>query len=231
MLAYRKFFIVVTVAFLAGIAGCSTVPKEAVELSNTVGRDIEEVHRSHRALAELYFDQMIDEVNSFVDKTYRPAFIAKFADEFKLDDKVKLIVREDPQKLMPVMTRFVTVATERIEKKRNELLTPIKAQRRDVLANIDMAYRQIQAAQAIVTGHLASVRKVHDVQNEMLAKVGLRDVRERIATKTSEVSKTVADFVNKGKKIDSGIDTAKGKIAKLDTAIAEVREKLSKLAN
>jgi hypothetical protein len=231
MLAYRKFFIVVTVVFLAGIAGCSTVPKEAVELSNTVGRDIEEVHRSHRALAELYFDQMIDEVNSFVDKTYRPAFIAKFADEFKLDDKVKLIVREDPQKLMPVMTRFVTVATERIEKKRNELLTPIKAQRRDVLANIDMAYRQIQAAQAIVTGHLASVRKVHDVQNEMLAKVGLGDVRERIATKTSEVSKTVADFVNKGKKIDSGIDTAKGKIAKLDTAIAEVREKLSKLAN
>ena len=212
-----------------GISGCSTVPKEAVELSNTVGRDLEEVHRAHHALAELYFDQIINKVNKFVDDNYRPAFIEKFADEFKLDEKVEKILREDPEKLQPVMTRFMTIATERVEKKRKELLQPIDSQRREVLTNIDMAHRQIQAAQAIVAGHLASVRKVHDVQGEILSKVGLGDMRERIADRTSKVSDAVNDFVQKGSEINAGIDTAKGKIDKLDEAINAAKEKLSKL--
>lgn len=226
---YRMYIVVFLVGCLLAVLGCSAVPKEAVELSNTVGRDIDEVHRSHHALAELHFDEMIDAVNLFVDDTYRPAFIAKFAEEFKLNDQVERILREDPEKLLPVMTRFVTTATERVEKKRKQLLGPITDQRREVLANIDLAYRQIQSAQAMVTGHLASVRKVHEVQNEMLAEVGLGDVRERIAARTSQVSSAVKDIVSKGKEIDSGIDSAKAKIDKLDEAIADARNKLSKV--
>lgn len=231
MLDYRKFFVIFFLAALILNTGCSTIPVEAVELSNTVGRDLEEVHRSHHALAELHFDKTITEVNLFVDETYRPAFIAKFAREFKLNDKVKMILKRDPEKLLPVMTRFVTIATERIEKKRKELLGPIEAQRREVLENIDLAHRQIQSAQAIVSGHLASVAKVHEVQSEMFAKVGLGDVRERIAAKTSEVSNAVKDIVSKGKEISSGVDTAKEKIEKFDAAIAKARDKLSKLGN
>jgi len=129
------------------------------------------------------------------------------------------------------MTRFVTIATERIEKKRKELLGPIEDQRREVLTNIDLAHRQIQSAQAILMGHLASVVKVHEVQNEMMAKVDLGDVRERIAVKTSKVSNAVKDIVSKGKEINSGIGAAKEKIAKFDEAIAEAKDKLSKMGN
>jgi vacuolar-type H+-ATPase subunit E/Vma4 len=229
MFGDRKFVVILSVVFLIGLSSCSTVPKEAVELSNTVGRDLEEMHRSHRALAELHFGQLISEINVFVDGTYRPAFIAKFADEFELGDKVAMILREDPEKLLPMMTRFMTIATERVEKKRSQLLEPIEAQRREVLTNIDMAYRQIQSAQSIVTAHLASVSKVHEAQGEILTEVGLGDVREQIAAKTSEVSDAVKNIVNKGKDIDSGMDKAKDKIEKLDAVIAEARDKLSKL--
>jgi prefoldin subunit 5 len=227
----RKLIVILSVAFLVVLTGCTTVPKEAVELSNTVGRDLDEMHRSHRALAELHFNQLINEVNVFVDGTYRPAFIAEFAAEFELDDKVAMILRQDPEKLLPVMTRFMTIATERIEKKRSQLLEPIETQRREVLSSIDMAYGQIQSAQSMLTAHLASISKAHEAQDEMLAEVGLGDVRERIAAKTSEVSDAVKIIVSKGKEIDSGIDTAKDKIEKLDAAIAEAREKLSKLRN
>jgi len=93
MLEHRKFFVVFLLVLLVGSTGCSTVPKEAIELSNTVSRDLEEVHRSHHALAELHFDKIIAEVNLFVDETYRLAFITKFADEFKLNDKVERFYR------------------------------------------------------------------------------------------------------------------------------------------
>lgn len=224
---YRMFFAALTLTLLAAMAGCSTVPKESVELSATVGRDLEEVHRAHRALAELHFDQIIGEVNAFVDETYRPAFIEQFAEEFRLADNIKKVLREEPAKLLPVMTGFVRIATERIENKRRALLGPIEAQRRAVLTSIDEAHRQIQSAQAIVTGHLASVRKVHDVQNEILAKAGLGDVRERVATKTSEVSDTVADMISKGKVLDAKVKNATEKITALDKAMDEAKDQLS----
>lgn len=227
MLACRKCLWILLVSAVA--SGCSTVPKEAVELSNTVGRDLEEVHRAHHALAELYFDQTIDKLNAFIDDTYRPAFIAKFAEEFKLNDQIKRILDKDPDKLLPVLTGFVTIATERIEKKRDELLAPIQTQRREVLTSIDIAHRQIRAAQAIVTGHLASVRKVHEVQNQLLAEVGLEDVRQRIAARTASVSDAVADIVKQGKKIDAGADVAQDKLEKLDAAIDKAKDKLTEL--
>jgi len=206
-----------------GLGACDVVPQEAVELSNTVGRDLEEVHRAHRALAELYFSRIEDDINNFIDTTYRPAFIKKFAEEFKLADNVNLILAQDPDKLLPVLTGFVERAVDRTEAKRRELLEPIQMQKQAVIEEIDTAHRQIQAAQAVVTGHLASVRKVREVQNELLAKVGLGDLRQKIADTTADISDKVADFVATGEKIDAGAGTAIAKVGEIDTAIEDLK--------
>ena len=60
---------VLLIAGAAGLGACDLVPQEAVELSNTVGRDLEEVHRAHRALAELHFQRIEDDINNFIDTT------------------------------------------------------------------------------------------------------------------------------------------------------------------
>ena len=134
--------IVLTVALVA----CDTLPRGMVVLSNTVGRDLEEVHRAHRELAQLHFARMEADVNLFIDETYRPEFIKAFAKEFKLASKIRKIIKSDPDSLLPVMTRFVQVATERIEKKREEILTPMAERKLRVIAEIDSAHRRIQAA-------------------------------------------------------------------------------------
>lgn len=211
---------------LAGVAACATVPDESVELSNTVGRDLEEVHRAHRALADLHFSRIEQDINRFIDETYRPAFIRNFAEEFKLDVKVTQVVDRDPDKLLPLLTRFVEVANSRIEAKRAELLDPIQTQKKLVISEIDAAHRQIQAAQAVVTGHLASVRKVREVQNEALAKSGLDDLTTKIATATADVSDRVAGFVEKGHQIETQADSAAVRIQELDAKIDEFRTAL-----
>ena len=212
--------------FLAGLAACDTVPRESVELSNTVGRDLEEVHRAHRALAELHFKKIEDDINGFIDGTYRPEFIREFAKEFRLDDKVRTVLAADPAKLLPLMTGFVERAVERIEKKRSELLTPIRAQKTTVIEAIDAAHRQIQAAQAVVTGHLASVMKVREVQNDLLAKAGLGGVREKLSRTTAEISSRVGIFVKKGEEIKAKANTAEKKILAIDAAIEKLKTEI-----
>src|SRR3990172_5277901 len=62
------------------LSACASTPKEAVQLSVTVGRDVEAVHVAHVALAKRYFDRMEAEVNAFVDKRCRP---------YAIDDTMK----------------------------------------------------------------------------------------------------------------------------------------------
>ena len=213
------------------LAACDLVPKESVELSNTVGKDLEEVHRAHRALAELHFGSIEREVNSFIDTTYRPAFIREFAKEFSLNAQVTRILNDDPDKLLPVLTRFVEVSVDRIEQKRVELLAPIQAQKVAVITEIDQAHRQIQAAQAVVTGHLSSVRRVREVQNEILADVGLEGIREKVAAKTADVSNRVADLVVRAGKVERGQDAVAEKLQKFDEIIDDVKAKIEAIGN
>ncbi len=214
--------IVVAVAFTA----CDTSTREMLELSNTVGRDLEEVHRAHRELAQLHFAKIETDINHFIDETYRREFIKAFAKEFKLASKIRKIIKSDPDSLLPVMTQFVQVATERIEKKRKEILTPVAEQQRRVIAEIDAAHHQIQAAHAVVVGHLASVRNVRDTQNEILAQVGLENVREKIIVTTANISNRIAEFVAKGREINTTLQDAAEKVKEIDEKIEALKAEL-----
>ncbi|MFB4204705.1 hypothetical protein ACEZHJ_12930 [Arhodomonas sp. KWT2] len=209
------------------MAGCAQVPQESVELSNTVGRDLEELHRAHRAMVNLHFDEQVQRVNEFIDQTYRPAFIEQFAKEFGLADNVEVIVASDPDKLLPVMTRFVQVATQRIEKKRRELLEPIQAQRQEVLTALEDSYRKVQSAQAVVTGHLASVRKVREMQTEALAEAGLEDLPQRVSSATARVSGGVDDLVERGRDIEGKTEDIVARIQELDSAMDSAKKKIT----
>lgn len=209
------------------LAACAAVPRESVELANTVGRDLEAVHDAHLALVELHFDEAEAEVDRFIDETYRPAFIAEFARELRLPERVAAITAADPDKLQPMLARFVTIATERVEAKRAELVEPIRAQRRQVLAEVEQAYRRIVSAHAIVTGHLASVRDVQELQGEALARAGLEGLPQRIADTTARVSRGVDEVVRRGREVDARIADVGERVRELDAAIDAARASIS----
>ncbi len=219
----KRVFVVIALIFFAA---CADVPREAVELSATVGRDLEEVHRSHRVLAQHYFDGMEEEIQGFIDNSYAPQLIARAAAEFQLDKKVKLVVENDPNKLLPLMTGFVDRAHRIIEQKRRDLLNPLKKQRNQVLESIDLAHKQLQAANAIVTAHLASVRKVYDAQNAILGKANLGGLREKVAMKTADLSDRVADLVTKGEKAKAALDKLQSQKGVAKVQIEQAKSKL-----
>lgn len=219
-------------------SACADVPEEAVTLSVTIGKDLEEIHKSHRALAERYFGRMKADINVFIDETYRPFIVEQsltkgttvtladgrtvtvspwqvLASEVKKPGGGKIVARMDT---------IVKKITAQVAKKRAEFLTPIEDQQREVMRAIDDSYARIQSAHAVVTGHLASVRKVAQAQQDVLEKAGLKDVRKNFIDTTAEVSDRIAEITGKARRGEEKLDDALGKVSKI---LSEAKGKLA----
>ncbi len=194
----RLMRLALRLVWAATLTACASTPKQAVQLSVTVGRDVEAVHAAHLALAERYFDRMEADVNAFVDGTYRPYAISETMRRFQLVEKLRDPSKSGGLDALDVMQGYVTALTKEIEGYREELLQPIRSQRETVLASLEQAYRQIQDGNAIVTGHLASIVAVQDAQDEVLKQVGLAGLRQKVVDSTAKASDEIADVTRKG---------------------------------
>lgn len=223
----QVFMMVLVLSGLLYAAGCAQVPKEAVELSTTVGRDVAEVYQSHKQLAAILFERMKQDVNEFVDRVYAPYQVRKQLkadfDDFKsgvedslfakLDVTVKHPENDQAQlDVLEFMGIFLEVVRDDIESFRKETLSPVLEQEKTLLSAIDRSYNQIHYANSIVTGHLASIVKVHDAQEELLNEFGLEGLRKDIGESLADMSEKVTEFTDKGKEIDIKLDETGKKI-------------------
>jgi len=226
----RLLFKLLAILCLLLYAGCAQVPKQSVELSATVGRDIAQVYKAHRKLAVILYGRIKNDVNKFIDEVYAPYQIKKLlqADhkDFKkgdpnalfsaLEAAIKQPKNPDAQKTaLQTMDVFVQVVRAEIESYRKERLAPVLAQEEEVLSAIDRSYNQIHYANSIVTGHLASIVKVHDAQEDLLNEFGIEGLREDIGQKLSSTSNSIAEFVKKAKRVDGTVEEMEEKIEKL----------------
>jgi hypothetical protein len=219
------------------LAACALVPKESVELSTMVGRDIASVRQSHRQLAETLFTRMEKDVNRFVDDVYAPFQIQVLLSRQKesqasgnannIFSVLDLAMRQPDNAqaqtdILNFMQAFVEIVHEDVEDYRTLRLAPVEEQERAVLADIDAIYDQIERGNATVTAHLASVVKVHEAQDELLTAVDLAGIREKLGLKLSKTSSDIADFVARAEKIEGGIDDASEKIDELTKTLDDL---------
>lgn len=185
---------------LVVLAACAQVPKESVELSNTVGRDIAEIERSHRAFINLYYDQMERSANRFVDEVYMPYLIGETLKDPEVGGALAEAINEAGQPGANEQTKkdtfeamgyyFMSTRTN-IEEFRNKILAPLQSQRREILLALEAAYLRVKEGNATVTAYLASVVKVTNEQNKLLAKAGLPDLQSQIAEKADKFNKEI----------------------------------------
>ena len=216
----------VFLAVLVLTGACAKIPEEAVTLSVTVGKDLEEVHKSHRALVERYFGRMKADINAFIDDTYRPFIVKQSLTKgttIRRVDGSKVTIspwqalasevkKPGGGRIVERMDSVVRKITAQVAKKRAEFLLPIEDQQREVMRAIDDSYSRIQAAHAIVTGHLSSVRKVAQAQQDVLEKTGLKDVRRKFIDTTAGVSDSIADLTIKARRGELKLDEALEKV-------------------
>jgi hypothetical protein len=95
------------------------------------------------------------------------------------------------------MTIFVSMVHGEVEAYREIRLSPIRAQRAELLGNLDEAYVRVKEGNAVVTGYLSSVVKLTDEQNKLLAAAGLPDLQMTIAAKADDLSQQLDGLVQK----------------------------------
>lgn len=226
--------LVTSIVILTGM-GCAQVPKESVELSATVGRDVSALYESHKAVARLLFARMRGDANRFIDRVYAPYQIraaleadytrgnSQAADDratslflavnnaFKPGAGAKL-----QQSVLDGMSFMVGAIRDDIESKRKDLLKPLDEQEAAVLSAIDKSYQQVIYANSVVTAHLASVVKVQDAQSEVLKAAGLDpNLPATVSKKLAETSDKVAGLVQQAEVADKKADTVAQALAKL----------------
>jgi hypothetical protein len=224
---------------IAMLPSCASVPKESVELSTTVGRDITVLHKSHRNLAKLMFGRMRRDVNRFVDNVYAPYQInsvmekdfktSKSNDENDRRSSILLAINNAfrpeasetlQRQVLESMGTMVSLIRDDVESMRHELLDSIDQQENVVLDAIDRNYAQIIYSNSIVTGYLSSVAKVHDAQNEILNAIGLEaDLSELIGKKLASASDKIAGFVQAAEQVDATADTIYATIDSLKSTL------------
>lgn len=199
-------------------ASCASIPKEAVTLSATVGRDIQELHRSHRATVETLYQRLRKDADKFVDEVYAPYLGRKLVQSFRADlTKSLSVAKEGGQtgdEFVENANALVSEIRQGVESLRSQLLGPLAEYEHAVLREIDRAYETAHYANSVVTGHLASVVKIQSAQDELLKKVpGLDDARIKIEEKALRLSDTIARISdsarrNKGE-VEKAVETLK----------------------
>ncbi len=206
-------FIIFLIMF---ISGCAKMPKEAIELSTTVGRDISVIKKSHLSLIDLYYKSLIKDINVFIDTVYLPYTVKRTLSD-DIWKKEMLLAIENASKSDTTKNQtlesyekiemFLLIIQEEVESYRKLKLKPIEEQYMLTRHNILKSYEQVHYANSIVTGHLASVAKVHDSQSEILEKLDLKDLRLKVANNVSSMSEKIDDLTLKAKKGNEKIST------------------------
>lgn len=208
ILRYRFVFFMV-IAIIA--SGCATVPKEVVELSYRMGEDLEAVHSSYITLIRRHFDGLRAQSMAVLEDKWTPAFLKDFIQRGEL---VKSAQSSDPKIVLEDVQDWASVAIDTIEAKRRELLEPINKDEEGLLKAVDEAFGRLTLANATITAHLNSLRKVQEVQDETLKALNLKNLREKIDAALVSASEKAQKAMVKLKEAEGTLDKAKEKMGK-----------------
>lgn len=194
------------------LIGCVSIPKQTVELSETIGTDIEILHRTHRSAIALYYANIKDNINEFVDDVYKPFFINEMMQsELRMhkNDSVSIFsymedvsTPENRDSLLSNMNMLNLVIEENVSGMRAQLLEPVISQEDSILSAIDQAYTNVIYGNNVLTAYLKSARKTKEAQKEALRVAGLDGFDEKFTENIINASSKINEMVEQGRKID-----------------------------
>lgn len=112
----RSIHSLIIAALVAVVAaGCATVPKDVVRLSDQIGKDLTALHESYDHLIHEYYNRMRAERIAYLDDVWYPRFIENWME----DGEVRAIAAgekiwsADEDRLIPVTAGADPIKTER----------------------------------------------------------------------------------------------------------------------
>jgi len=214
--------IIILIAILLSVVGCSSIPAEAPALSTEIGKRISAIETTNITLLNKFFSQKRREIDRFIEDEWLPEFSNKFFSNKKVSKAWNIIVTENNKKQrLKFIVKNGGKLQKKINKKRLELMIPLDELERRVIKKIRNEYTQVKSMNNSITSFLVSAAKVNENRNRYLEKIGITDsgmgslidktddAVTKLLEKSNKVKNKVArseDFVTKMKAMKNKIN-------------------------
>ncbi|UXI04659.1 hypothetical protein [Photobacterium sp. TY1-4] len=219
-----KFVLVALLCF--GLSACTaTVPKEVVELSYQMEKDLVGVEKTYITLVKQHVSVLKKQREDYLNNEWVPAMLEDWITEGKLVPMAKgeviyddlsgdFITTPSPNRRAQLrsIVEWSHAAVEAIESKRRELIQPLEEAESSLIEDIERSFDLLHLGNQTISAHLNSIREVQDVQNELLEKAGWDGLRSDINQKLSDLSVKASEGLDEVRKLDS---KTKDKLEKL----------------
>lgn len=187
--------------YLLFLTNCVSIPKQAPELSDELGHQIRLLQDSHFILLDKYFEQKRDEIDSYINEIWVPAFAKNlFELEYIQTAWVRIVNSTDDTDRVKFLTLVGPEIQRKINEKRGELVGPLNDLERDVKSKIAAQYNAAYSINNTLSSFLYSASKVADNRTRYLEKIGVTD--DKIESAIQETSNIVGKLVKSGTKAE-----------------------------
>jgi hypothetical protein len=174
----RRFRTWSRVLTLLCLSACAPkVPPEVVELSYTVGQDLGALQASYRTLIDDHFDNLRSQRIRFLETEWRPVFLERYIAKTNLQ---QIITSSTAADLPDILSLWTAIALDTIKARSDSLTASLDRDQAALTQLVDQSFGNLMWANATITSHLNSVRKVQEVQDRALSALNLKDLRDRI---------------------------------------------------
>tara|TARA_R110001583_G_scaffold55826_1_gene169300 strand:+ start:5 stop:661 length:657 start_codon:yes stop_codon:yes gene_type:complete len=201
------------------IFGCAAkIPKEVVELSYQMEKDLVEIESTYVLLVKQHFTLLKGQREDYLNNEWTPKLIESWILDGKLiemsngsvfydesnDEFISVSTPKRSEQLRGI-TLWADAAVSQIEEKRLELIAPLEKSEQELLEDIQSSFSLLRIGNQTISAHLNSIREVQDVQNELLERNGWNGLRSNISEKLSELSKEAGNGLEKIRELDNKI--------------------------
>lgn len=212
----KKIMKVISLVSVLALAGCTSIPPEAPELSVELGKRISAIEESNITLLKRFFDQKRKEVDRFIEDEWVPEFANQFFSNDTISNAWDTIVREnDKNQRLMFLIKTGPKLQEKINEKRLELIQPLDALERRIERKIRKEYTQARAMNNSITSFLLSASEVAENRNRYLEMANITD--ESVGQLIDKTDDAVTDLLDNTRDV-------KDKVTRAEEFLGKVRE-------
>jgi len=210
--------IVCILLIVAGFSSCASLPKEAVEMTLLLDKQLDALQQSHLDMVELYCSEREKRAISFLDNEWYPSYLNNLFENESVQDLWQQVINsEDKQERMSMLKLLTQVSQEDYNAQKVILREPITESRAELRKVILFEYQKAKEMNLTVTNNIASVHDVQEIRKNYLSKaVDVDNIEYRLEQSIHKIdsvfnkTQNLIDSYNKNEdKINKIIDKLK----------------------
>lgn len=155
---------------IIGLSSCASIPRETVEMSVLLGRQIEALEQGHTAMIEAFYkEKEVTATKWLKEQWYRNYLNDLFAMPSTIEFWNEAITEELPQR-MESLKNLTDLIQEDYMQQRDSLLIPLKAEKEKLLGIIQTHYNMAREMNDVITKNIDSANTLEEKRKQLLSR-------------------------------------------------------------